>query len=77
MPAPPCGPYRREISLANPAVFLTDGLYIAIKAWIERHYRDRLVPADLADPALLDETRRALDELTQLLHLGAVYPFQR
>ena len=45
--------------------------------WIRRHYRDRLAPADLADPALLDESRRALDELSQLLEIGSVYAFQR
>jgi succinylarginine dihydrolase len=42
-----------------------------------RHYRDRLSPPDLADPALLDEGRRALDELSRLLRIGDVYPFQR
>lgn len=42
-----------------------------------RHYRDRLAADDLADPALLRETRTALDELTRLLALGPVYPFQR
>ncbi len=30
----------------------------------------------LADPQLLLECRTALDELTQILKLGAVYPFQ-
>lgn len=49
----------------------------ALDAWVRRHYRDRLAPADLRDPALLDETRRALDELTQLLRLPMVYRFQR
>ena len=35
-------------------------------------------PADLADPKLLDESRAALDELTQILDLGSgFYPFQR
>ena len=57
-------------------VFLDDVLANDLNAWIERHYRDRLAPADLADPALLDESRRALDELTQLLRLPSVYPFQ-
>jgi succinylarginine dihydrolase len=66
----------RQRSLANPAVFLTNELYESLRKWIEKHYRDRLVPADLADPKLLDESRRALDELTQLLNLGSVYPFQ-
>ncbi|MRA81805.1 hypothetical protein GH819_29020, partial [Bacillus thuringiensis] len=33
---------------------------------------------DLADPALLDEARGALDALTQILNLGGgFYPFQR
>jgi len=58
-------------------VFLDDDLARAIEAWIGRHYRDRIAPADLADPALLDESRRALDELTRLLRLPALYPFQR
>ena len=44
--------------------------------WI-RNYRDRLAPEDLADPALLDESRRALDEISQLLRLGSVFPFQQ
>jgi hypothetical protein len=30
----------------------------------------------LADPLLLRETQEALDMLTQLLELGALYPFQ-
>ena len=33
--------------------------------------------ADLADPQLLEESRTALDQLTQLLRLGSVYDFQR
>ena len=32
---------------------------------------------DLRDPALVQESRSALDELTQILKLGSVYPFQR
>ena len=33
--------------------------------------------ADLGDALLLEESRAALDELTQLLELGSVYSFQR
>jgi succinylarginine dihydrolase len=58
-------------------VWLDDALHAALTAWVERHYRDRLTPGDLADPALLDEGRRALDELSALLRLGNIYPFQR
>jgi succinylarginine dihydrolase len=57
-------------------VLLDDALDVALDRWIRRHYRDRLAPADLRDPSLLDETRRALDELTGLLGLPAIYRFQ-
>lgn len=58
-------------------VFFDETLDAAISQWIGRNYRDRLTVDDLRDPALLDETRRALDELTALLDLGSLYDFQR
>jgi succinylarginine dihydrolase len=58
-------------------VLLDDALCEALEAWIDRNYRDRLSPADLADPQLAREGLRALDELTQLLSLGSIYDFQR
>jgi succinylarginine dihydrolase len=67
---------ERERESVHARVFLDDALAADLEAWIGRHYRDRLAPEDLADPALLDESRRALDELTQLLRLPSVYPFQ-
>ncbi len=57
-------------------VLLDDGLYGDLTAWVEKHYRDRLTPEDLADPQLAEETLTALDELTQILAIGNVYPFQ-
>lgn len=57
-------------------VLLGDALYGELSAWVERHYRDRLAPDDLADPQLADETLTALDELTRILQIGSVYPFQ-
>jgi succinylarginine dihydrolase len=69
---------EEEIDYANPAVFLSNRLYRDLHAWIDRHYRDRLTVDDLTDPALLEECRTALDEVTRLLNLGgSIYPFQR
>ncbi len=65
-----------ELAAVNPGVILTPELHATLTAWVEKHYRDRLSEADLADPQLLVECRTALDELTQILKLGAVYPFQ-
>jgi succinylarginine dihydrolase len=67
---------EQELAAVNPGVILTPALYGELTEWVDEHYRDRLVEADLADPQLLDECRSALDELTQILKLGAVYPFQ-
>ena len=57
-------------------VLMSHSLFTTLNAWVEKHYRDRLAEADLADPALLIECRTALDELTEILKLGVVYPFQ-
>ncbi|SAK61997.1 succinylarginine dihydrolase [Caballeronia catudaia] len=66
-----------ERAAVNPRVWINDALFTKLDAWIDRHYRDRLAPADLADPKLLAESRAALDELTTILGLGSVYDFQR
>ncbi|WP_337157168.1 N-succinylarginine dihydrolase [Pseudomonas putida] len=66
-----------ELAAVNPGVIMTAPLYETLVQWVDKHYRDRLGEADLADPQLLDECRTALDELTQILKLGSVYPFQR
>ena len=56
---------------------MSDALFNRLNEWVDRYYRDRLTQADLADPLLLREGREALDQLSQLLDLGSVYPFQR
>lgn len=65
-----------ERAALPPQVWLTGATHAALVHWVKKHYRDELRPADLADPALLEEGRRALDELTRLLDLGPIYPFQ-
>jgi succinylarginine dihydrolase len=66
-----------ERAAVAPGVRVSAARLEELRSWVCRHYRDRLAPVDLADPALLDESRRALDELSGLLGLGSVYDFQR
>ena len=67
----------RQIASCPVRVFLNAGLYQDLCDWVRRHYRNAITADDLRDPALLDECRSALDELSQLLKLGPVYDFQR
>jgi succinylarginine dihydrolase len=63
--------------MVNPACIMNDSLFPRLMEWTEKHYRETLSEADLADPQLLIESHGALDELTQILRLGSVYDFQR
>ena len=65
-----------ELAAINRGVLMTDELYDRLTAWVEAHYRDELSQEDLADPMLLEEVRKALDELTGILGLGSIYDFQ-
>ncbi|OZG72519.1 N-succinylarginine dihydrolase [Hahella sp. CCB-MM4] len=67
---------EEELAAVHPQVLMSDQLFEQLNAWVDKHYRDRISQQDLADPALLEECRTALDELTQLLKLGSIYPFQ-
>ena len=68
----------RELAAVHQGVLLTEQLRATLGEWIQRNYRDRLHVDDLADPELLAENHRALDELTAILGLGSdFYPFQQ
>ncbi len=67
----------KERNSSHQGVYLTQNLCRDLRIWACRHYRDRLLPKDLSDPHLIDENRTALDELTEILGLGAIYDFQK
>ncbi|TKB48267.1 N-succinylarginine dihydrolase [Ferrimonas sediminicola] len=68
---------EQELAGVNAATLIDQSSHASLSAWVNKHYRDRLTLDDLRDTALLNESLTALDELTQLLNLGSVYPFQR
>jgi succinylarginine dihydrolase len=80
---PACLRLRVEMNAAERAAaaqgfMLNEALAERLESWIEAHYREQLAPADLADPALVDETQAALDALRHILPLGSdFYDFQR
>lgn len=68
---------EQELARVNANFILDDHLFSRLNRWVDKHYRDELRASDLADPDLLDESRAALDELTQIMDIGSFYSFQR
>ena len=60
----------------HQGVLMTAALHTTLVDWVGRHYRDRLAPADLADPTLPGEIHAALDELSTILQLPTLYRAQ-
>ena len=67
----------RERRQVHANVFWHPQLFVSLKAWVEKHYRDRLTAVDLRDHQLARESMAALDEITTILKVGSVYDFQR
>ena len=67
----------QELAAVNQNALITDSQFERLNQWVDKHYRDVLTVKDLCDPQLLTESRTALDELTQIMKLGSVYPFQQ
>ena len=66
-----------EAGAVNPSSLWSDDLDATLVGWVEKHYRSELTPEDLHSLDLLEESRVALDELTNILGLGSIYDFQR
>ena len=47
-----------EAAAMHQGVLMTEELYATLVPWVERHYRDRVEPKDLADPQLAHRMRR-------------------
>ena len=62
-----------EAAAMHQGVLMDDELYARLVAWVEAHYRDRLQPADLADPQLARECAVALEDLSRILGLPGLY----
>lgn len=60
---------EKELAAMHQAVLLTPKLYEKLVDWVDRNYRDRLLPQDLIDPELLKEGQKALGELSELLRI--------
>lgn len=68
---------EKEYSAMHQGVIIDDDLLNTLEQWIMKHYREELSYHALADPKFIIEIETALDELSQILKLGSIYPFQQ
>jgi succinylarginine dihydrolase len=66
-----------ERAAVPPRIFLDRQSFTDLENWADRHYRESVVLRDFLDPLFRNEVETALDELTQILSLGAIYAFQK
>jgi succinylarginine dihydrolase len=64
-----------EARAMHQGVLMTEALYARLVDWVEQFYRDRLAPADLADPQLARECAAAAEALERILGLPGLYRF--
>jgi succinylarginine dihydrolase len=62
-----------ETAAMHQGVIMTEALYARLVPWVEKYYRDRIEPNDLADPQLAIECAVALEELERILGLPGLY----
>ncbi|MFV1991120.1 MAG: N-succinylarginine dihydrolase [Acidimicrobiales bacterium] len=58
---------REELEKVNQGFLVDDAKLLALERWVKKHYRDLLMPADLAQPELLDEVGAAFESLEEIL----------
>lgn len=60
---------EKELAAVHQGVIFTDTLYTKLTDWVNKHYREDLAPADLADPKLAEESLTAHSDLMKILNL--------
>ena len=68
---------EHELAALHQGVLVNEKLLHDLEVFVTKNYRQELAIDDLLDPLLITESFSALDELTKLLKLGSIYPFQR
>jgi len=66
-----------ELAAVHQGVILNDDLHAKLVDFVTRTYPDEITQSDLLDPSLASSCIETLDELTQILNLPALYPFQQ
>ncbi len=64
-----------ELLATNHEFLLDEARIDQLETWVAANYRESLLPADLADPLLMQESFQALESLSELLNQPGYYRF--
>jgi succinylarginine dihydrolase len=62
-----------QAAAMHQGVVMNEALYGVLVSWVDKYYRDRIEPKDLADPQLALECTAALEDLERILGLPGLY----
>jgi succinylarginine dihydrolase len=66
-----------ELNACHQGVVFTDELYLELRKWVRKYYWGNLIYDDLFTPKFIKRCRASLNELTDIMDLGKIYPFQK
>jgi succinylarginine dihydrolase len=68
---------QTEFDSMHQGIIFTDELHLKLRNWVKKYYESNLIYDDLFIPAFILKCKRSLSELTEILDLGDLYPFQK
>ena len=67
---------QTEFDSIHQGIIFTDELHLKLRKWVKKYYENNLIYDDLFVPFYIKKCRRAFGDLTKILKLGNIYPFQ-
>jgi succinylarginine dihydrolase len=67
---------QSEYDSVHNGIKFSNELHLKLRNWVKKYYDSNLIYDDLFVPSYIKKCRFALNELTELLDLGDIYPFQ-
>lgn len=64
-----------ELAAVRDGFILDEARMLSLETWVEKHYRESLLPEDLADPQFMAECFEALESLSVIFGLDDLYQF--
>ena len=65
-----------EFDSIHQGIIFTDELHLKLRKWVKKYYENNLIYDDLFVPAFILKCKDSLSELSRILNIDQMYPFQ-